>query len=394
MTGKRSTTLIWRHPNAGAGLITGHHGPEAEDTKDNLLRFFLLVDKSLQRELLDDENAPLVLVGVDYLLPIYQKANTYRYLLENKAADYAMEVSPSIHFTGGKPLVRYDLFDVLHHARRSGFATLLLSNGTLVTGDLAGKLRETEVQDVQVSLDGTEIVHDGLRGPGAFRKALSGIRNLVAAGIKTTINMTVSSLNYRELEPVRQLAGGLGVSAVGFSRLVPCGRGKELGEYLLTAEQLGELSGKLTGENRGGSVALVCGDPLVSVASAVDDAAIAGDFPLGGCAAGVFGVTITADGAIMPCRRMDLPIGNIRTDDFRQLWAESPVLVSLRHRQSCHGHCRTCRYWAVCRGCRAIALASARSAGIEDYLGPDPQCACYQPGGAGEEKITSGNILV
>jgi radical SAM protein with 4Fe4S-binding SPASM domain len=96
--------------------------------------------------------------------------------------------------------------------------------------------------------------------------------------------------------------------------------------------------------------------------------------PIGGCAAGIFGVTITADGTIMPCRRMDLPIGNIKEVSFRELWAGSPVLWSLRRREDYHGGCESCRYWAICRGCRAIALAYARANGQEDYLGPDPQC--------------------
>jgi radical SAM protein with 4Fe4S-binding SPASM domain len=297
------------------------------------------------------------------------------------ASNYKVEVSPSIHFTGGEPFLRHDLFDLLRHARQRGFAASLLSNGTLITGEVAGKLREMGVEDIQVSLDGMEPIHDDIRGRGNFQKALAGIRALVNAGVDTSINMTVSSLNYQELDPVVQLAQELGVSAVGFSRLVPCGRGKELSEYSLTPEQLAELSRRLAEADNRSGVALVSRDPLISVANIVDDynEVPDTDFPLGGCSAGVFGITITSDGTIMPCRRMDLPIGNIRTDDFRQLWAESPVLVSLRNRKYYHGNCRTCFYWSVCRGCRAIALASARSNGKEDYLGPDPQCARYRP---------------
>ncbi len=304
------------------------------------------------------------------------------------AANYEVEVSPGIHFTGGEPFLRDDLFDLLHYARQRGFNTSLLSNGTLITGSIAGKLREAKVEDVQVSLDGVEATHDSIRGKGAFRKAVAGIRNLVAEGVDANVNMTVSSLNYRELDPVVQIAGELGASAVGFSRLVPCGRGKELSANMLTAEQLSELSRKLADSASSGGVELVSRDPLISVANIVDDREVpVTDFPIGGCSAGVFGVTITADGTIMPCRRMDLPIGNIMRDNFRQLWAESPVLVSLRSRRYYDGNCRTCRYWAVCRGCRAIALASARNNGEEDYLGQDPQCSHYRPADVSEEEV-------
>jgi radical SAM protein with 4Fe4S-binding SPASM domain len=235
------------------------------------------------------------------------------------------------------------------------------------------------VQDVQVSLDGTEIVHDSIRGKGAFKKAVTGIRNLVAEGIDTNINMTVSGLNYQDLDDVAQLAGELGASAVGFSRLVPCGRGKELSDCLLTQEQLSGLSERLSKPRNRNHVELVSRDPLINMVNIIDADNPQMDFPIGGCAAGIFGVTITADGTIMPCRRMDLPVGNIKTDNFRQLWAESPVFASLRNRKYYHGNCGTCCNWAICRGCRAIALASARSQGKEDYLGPDPQCAHYRP---------------
>jgi len=300
--------------------------------------------------------------------------------IENWALHYEIEVAPSIHFTGGEPFLRNDLFDILHLARLRGFTTSLLSNGTLITGDIAQKIREAEVEDVQVSLDGMETVHDSIRGKGAFEKAIAGCRNLVAMGIELNLNMTVSSLNYRELGPVVQLAGDLGASSVGFSRLVPCGRGQDLSEHSLSPKQLSSLGKTLIESDNRSNVAITSRDPLFNILNITDDADLSRlDFPIGGCAAGVFGVTIAADGDIMPCRRMDLSIGNIMTDDFRQLWVESPVLVSLRNRQYYHGNCRTCFYWAICRGCRAIALASTRSQGEEDYLGPDPQCSHYRP---------------
>ncbi len=300
---------------------------------------------------------------------------------------YEVKVLPSIHFTGGEPFLRDDVFDLLRHARWRGFTTSLLSNGTLITIDNAREIRAAEVEDVQVSLDGMETIHDGIRGRGAFRKAVTGIRNLVTQGIDSNINMTVSNLNYCDLGSVVQLAGELGTSAVSFSRLVPCGRGKDLNEYSLTQEQLSGLGRMLAKSDNDGGVALVSRDPLVSLVNIIDDDIPGLDFPIGGCAAGVFGVTITADGTIMPCRRMDLPIGNIKTGDFRQLWAESPVLISLRNRQYYHGNCRTCYYWAVCRGCRAIALAIARIRGKEDYLGPDPQCAYYRTVGELDQEV-------
>jgi AdoMet-dependent heme synthase len=293
---------------------------------------------------------------------------------------YSMEMTPSIHFTGGEPLLREDIFDLLRYARSKGFSTSLLSNGTLINNKIARRLKDVDVRDVQVSIDGLEEVHDTIRGSGAFRKALSGILYLVIEGIETNINVTVSSLNYFEIDSLVRLAGKLGVNTVGFSRLVPCGKGKKLSEYLLTPKQLTNLSEKLLQSKNVNGVSLVSRDPLINLPDDVDSISIPQlEFPLGGCAAGIFGVTITADGTIMPCRRMDLAIGNIKTDNFRQLWAESQVLTSLRNRHCYHGNCRTCQYWPICRGCRAISYAISRSHGTEDFLGQDPQCARYRP---------------
>src|SRR4030042_5989863 len=75
------------------------------------------------------------------------------------AAHYQVEVSPSIHFTGGEPFLRDDLFDLLRHARRTDFQVSVLSNGTLITRDIARQVCEAEVHDIQVSLDGMEEVN-------------------------------------------------------------------------------------------------------------------------------------------------------------------------------------------------------------------------------------------
>jgi radical SAM protein with 4Fe4S-binding SPASM domain len=147
---------------------------------------------------------------------------------------------------------------------------------------------------------------------------------------------------------------------------------------LLTTEEVAVFYDGLRRHRDKATVTVTSRDPLAAITD-LDGDIPQTDLPVGGCAAGMFGVTITADGTVMPCRRMDLPIGNVKNDRFRDLWADSPVLWQLRTRQEYHGGCDTCRYWPVCRGCRAIALASARANGSDDYLGPDPQCPYVQP---------------
>jgi radical SAM protein with 4Fe4S-binding SPASM domain len=77
---------------------------------------------------------------------------------------------------------------------------------------------------------------------------------------------------------------------------------------------------------------------------------------------------------MLPCRRMPIPIGNIRRDSFREVWATSDVLNDLRDRSKYKGKCGSCNKWANCRGCRAIAYAYSGIHGKGDHLAPDPQC--------------------
>jgi len=292
--------------------------------------------------------------------------------------EYGMEVSPSFHFTGGEPFLRKDLFAILDYARYRGFPVSLMTNGTLITSEVARRIREAGVTDVQASLDGLETVHNTIRGHDSFGRALEGIDNLISAGVDTSINLTVSRLNMDQIAELVKLAEQHGISAVSVSRLVPCGQGKELCNEMLNPRELCDLYRNLHRLKTTSKVAVVSRDPLALIAE-IEDEAPETEFPVGGCAAGVFGVTIATDGSIMPCRRMNLSIGNIKDRSFRKVWAESPVLWSLRNRESYHDGCKTCRYWAICRGCRAVALAFSESHGGRDFLGPDPQCPYYRP---------------
>jgi radical SAM protein with 4Fe4S-binding SPASM domain len=120
---------------------------------------------------------------------------------------------------------------------------------------------------------------------------------------------------------------------------------------------------------------IVTGDPVAAQLGDDEETDDDGDaFPIGGCAAGVSGITLLPDGTISPCRRMGISIGNILNDSLREVWATSPVLGALRDRNSYKGKCRTCKRWSDCRGCRAIAYAYSLSRGRSDFLEEDPQC--------------------
>jgi MoaA/NifB/PqqE/SkfB family radical SAM enzyme len=286
---------------------------------------------------------------------------------------YGIQFSPSFNVTGGEPFLRKDFFIILEKMISAGFACYVLSNGILIDKKKARKLAEVGAKGVQVSLEGPEEIHEAIRGEGSFVAALQGIRNCLAAGVPVSVNTTLSRLNGRYLLELMDLAASLGVPRVGFSRLVPSGQGQGLMGQMLEPEEVRRLYERVLSLKLKG-FEIVTGDP---VAAQMGQPAPAGDevaFPAGGCAAGVAGLTIMADGTVVPCRRLPIALGKIGRDSLREIWAVSPVLEALRDKSRYTGRCGSCARWSNCRGCRAIAYGYSRSQGKADFLAEDPQC--------------------
>lgn len=301
---------------------------------------------------------------------IRETANEVSEMVGDWEQRYSLSFAPSFNITGGEPFLRQDLFEILELLRSLGWETYLLTNGTLIDSERARRLKDL-VDGVQVSIEGSEGIHDSIRGRGAFQAAARGVNHLVEAGVRVSLNATISRLNVEHLTDLVTLGSNLGVERVGFSRLVPRGRGKQMRDAVLPANSVkAAYASLLRADHKGLKVST--GDPI---ASFIDDSTgeDSGDVPIGGCAAGVSGLTLLADGTLTPCRRLPIPIGNVRNDSIRQVWVESPVLNDLRDRKK-YNRCGSCRHWAICRGCRAIAYAWQAANGREDYLADDPQC--------------------
>jgi radical SAM protein with 4Fe4S-binding SPASM domain len=279
----------------------------------------------------------------------------------------------SFNVTGGEPFLRRDFFAILEELKCKGFDTFILSNGTLIGRDKAETLARLEVKGVQVSIEGPENIHDSIRGQGSFASSIKGIRNLVEAGIMVTLNTTLSGMNAPYFKDVIDLASSLGVQRVGFSRLVPTGRGGNMLGTMLSREVLKDLYDTIFSFDARG-LQIVTGDPVASQRNNTDVHESETPFPSGGCAAGISGLTILPDGTVTPCRRLPVPIGNVKKDSLREIWATSDVLQGLRDKSRYQGKCGECSRWSGCRGCRAIAFAFSGANGNAGYLAEDPQC--------------------
>jgi radical SAM protein with 4Fe4S-binding SPASM domain len=179
------------------------------------------------------------------------------------------------------------------------------------------------------------------------------------------------------------LCAALGAQRFGFSRLVPSGRGAGLAERMLAPERVREIYAAMYSIPAAG-VEIVTGDPVASQMQTQGNGEDCGAVATGGCAAGLSGLTILPDGTVVPCRRLPIPLGNVRNDSLREIWAASDVLIQLRDRGGYSGKCGACSRWAHCRGCRAIAYASSLARGKADLLADDPQCFIISPDGCAE----------
>lgn len=294
-------------------------------------------------------------------------------MLDAWADAYGIDFARSFSITGGEPFLHQDLFEILEETRRRGFDVSLLTNGILIDEERARLLAWLGVSGVQVSVEGPENIHDAIRGKGSYAASLRGVGCLLDEGIRVTLNVTLSDVNAGYLSEMVDLASSLGVQRLGFSRLVPSGRGLEMLDRMLMTDRLKELYGTVFSLTAKG-IEIVTGDPVASQFTSSIGNGEDGPIPLGGCAAGVSGLTVLPDGTITPCRRLPIPIGNVRKDSLREVWINSNVLTSLRDKSKYKGKCGRCRRWSACRGCRAIAYACSQSKGGDDFLAEDPQC--------------------
>ena len=304
---------------------------------------------------------------------IKETLNEISLMLEDWSKSYDLAFQTSINVTGGEPFLRPDLFPILEEMIQQGYDLYLLSNGTLLDRDKARRLSRLPVRGVQISLEGLEKTHEALRGKGSFAGAVKGIEYLVEAGIPVTINTTLSEVNQEQFLEMIPLAQALGAQRLGFSRLIPAGQGALLSSQLLKPDQVRGLYQEIHSLAPRG-LELVSGDPLYRQLDSGNDQEDLGNIPRGGCAAGVSGLTLMADGTVTPCRRLPVPLGNVRQDSLRELWSNSPVLEMLRDKTSYQGKCGRCRRWAACRGCRAMAYAFSRAGGHNHLVDEDPQC--------------------
>jgi len=256
--------------------------------------------------------------------------------------------------TGGEPFLREDFPLLLQRLSEEKhlFSFAVLTNGTLLTPAAVKSLGLLHPSFVQVSIDGSGETHDRIRGESSHGRAVAGIRLLAGAGIPAYLSFTAHRGNYRDFPAVARLGARLGVARVWSDRMVPCGQGRRMEEFLMTPDETREYIRIMERERRRGRLRR---SPVTLHRSLQFTAG--GDSPYR-CGAGDTLVTVLSNGDVCPCRRMPVPAGNLHCEPLELIYRDSDLFRALRDRGRISSGCEKCFYARACGGgSRCLAWA-------------------------------------
>ena len=272
-------------------------------------------------------------------------------------------------FSGGEPLMRPDIVELVAYAASLGLRPVFGTNGTLITLEMAQKLKAAGAMGMGISLDSMDREkHNKFRKfPGAWEGAVQGMRNCRAAGLPFQIHTTVRVGNNPELEDLTDFAVAEGAVAHHFFFLVPTGRAKTIEAESLRAEAYEDTLTRIMKKQQEVEIELkpTCAPQFLRIAAQMG---LKTRFRRG-CLAGTAYCIISPRGKVQPCAYLNMELGDVRQTPFDEIWKNSEVLNKLRTLEY-SGGCGSCEYKRACGGCRARAAYYHEG----DYMAEEPWC--------------------
>lgn len=276
-------------------------------------------------------------------------------------------------FSGGEPLMRPDIYELVAHAAAQGLRPVFGTNGTLLTPAVASRLKDAGACAMGISVDSLDPAkHDRFRGlPDAYNLTMAGIEACREVGLPFQLHTTVVDWNREEVCSITDFAVEAGAIAHYIFFLIPVGRGRYIEETSLKVLENERLLRDIMSKADEVPIDVkpTCAPQFTRVAKQLG---VETRFSRG-CLAGLTYCVVGSEGIVRPCAYMLEEAGDVRETPFDEIWRESSVLERLRT-EAYSGACGTCDYRDGCGGCRARAAYYHDG----DILAQDDYCAYGQ----------------
>jgi radical SAM protein with 4Fe4S-binding SPASM domain len=284
---------------------------------------------------------------------------------------------PLLVLTGGDPVKRPDLFDMIRHANEVGLDVALTPSATpLVTTDVVQRLRSAGLHRMAVSLDGPDAeTHDAFRGvPGSFDRTLRIIADARAVGLPVQVNTTLSRYNFHQIDAITDLLAEQKIVLWSVFFLIPTGRATP--DQRLSAQEIEHAFSRLLHHSRTQPYAIKTTEAphyRRYLAQHLPPTAPPPRWMGTNDGRGVMFVSHT--GEIYPSGFLPQLCGRFPVDSVVDTYQRHSLFQSLRDAEQLRGKCGQCEYRELCGGSRARAFAMTG-----DPLGAEPDCAYVPPG--------------
>ena len=304
--------------------------------------------------------------------------------------DLAQFGAPVILFSGGEPTLRGDLFELAEYAVSLGMRAVISTNGTKITPEVAGRLKDIGLSYVGVSLDGMRETNDKFRGhTGAFDEALAGIRNCLATGIKVGLRFTINKRNAQDIPEIFTLLEAEDIPRVCFYHLVYAGRGTKLMSEDLDHEATRRVvdliidrTADLHARGKPKEVLTVdnhCDGPYLYMRKLREDPERAKNvlklLRMNGGNSSGNGIGCVSWNGVVHADQFwrHVTFGNVTERPFSEIWTDlsNPLMAQLKNKYPhVTGRCATCRFLKMCGGNFRVRAEAA----IGDLWACDPAC--------------------
>lgn len=284
--------------------------------------------------------------------------------------------------TGGEPLMRPDLEELLAYGTGLGLSMVVGTNGVALTDKRVQSLKAAGAMGAGISVDSLDPQkHDAFRGlPGAWEKTLNGIEACKRHDLSFQIHFSVTESNADEIPAMIDFARASGARVLNVFFLICTGRGESMSDISpVTYERVLEQLVEAQEQSQDLLIRARCAPHYKRIAYQRNPQSTltrAAGYEGGGCLAGIHYCRITPEGGVTACPYIPDEEGSIRDTKFWDIWDQSPVFQSLRN-PGLQGKCGSCEFQKLCGGCRARPLAMGDS-----LMDTDPWCVHIPDGSA------------